>query len=938
MFIRRLRSVCTLVIVGLVATFSVSAEQSQPLTERIPVDPAVTVATLPNGLRYYIKSNPKPENRGALRLVVNAGSVLESDDQRGLAHFVEHMAFNGTRNFPKLEIVNFMQSIGMRFGPSVNAFTSFDETVYMLEVPTENLEVVDRALLILEDWARDVTFDPAEIEKERGVILEEWRLGRGAQARMQDKQFPVLLGDSRYAERLPIGKPEVIQSFTADRLIQYYKDWYRPDLMAVIAVGDFDKAAIEPLIRKHFESMPARADARPRDNFAVPAHARTRFAIATDPEARSTSVSVYHTTPAEDETTIGAYRKQIVEGLFSSMLNARFSEIAQKPNAPFLNAGGGFGRLVRTADASSLSATVRDGGLEAGLEALFTEAERVARFGFTATELDRQKTSVLRRMERLVAEKDNQESGPLASEYSRNYLTREPIPGIVYEQALHNRFVPEITLAEVNALARDFMPDASRVVVVSAPDKPGVTIPGEATLAGVMSSAAAKTLTAYEDTVSAAPLLEAPPRPGTVVRVSANEAHGTTEWALSNGARVILKPTTFKQDEVVFSAYSFGGTSLAPDADFMAAETADQVVGAGGLGNFTAVDLRKVLTGKAASVSASIDETTENLSGGGSPKDLLTLFELIHLRFTQPRRDPAIFSVLTDQMKASLANQAAQPEFAFSQALSAALWRDHPRARPMTSERVAEMNLDKSFSFYRDRFADAGDFTFVFVGSFDLPTMRPLVERYIASLPASGRTESWRDVGMRPATGVVERRVNKGIEPKSQARLTFSGTFQYDQAHRVAIRAMAMVLETRLRESLREDLGGTYSVGASASYWKIPVSQYMLSIGFGSAPDRTDALIARVFEEIELLKKDGPTSQQVADVKAAMLRDYETTSRTNGFYLREIAARHRNGENLDDLFGLERFYNGINASMVQEAARQYLDTSNYVKVTLFPER
>jgi zinc protease len=450
-----------------------------PLTAPIPVDPQITTGRFANGLRYYIRANKKPEKRAELRLVVNAGSILEERDQAGLAHFVEHMAFNGTKHFPKQETVKFLESIGMRFGPSVNAFTSFDETVYMLEVPTDKPEVLDKAFLILEDWAHNVSFDPAEIDKERGVITEEWRLRRGAGARMQDKQLPILLKGSRYAERLPIGDMEVIQSFKHERLKKFYTDWYRPELMAVVAVGDFDKAAIETLVKNHFGSIPKSAATKLRPSYNVPPQPGTLFAIATDKEASSTSVAVYSKMPARDQTTVGAYRRQIVERLFSGMLSQRFAEMAQKPDAPFLGASAGRGQFVRTEEVSTLSAGVKEDGIERGLDALFTEGERVVRFGFTETELERQKRNIMRGLERAVAEKENQPSAPLADEYTRNFTDKEPIPGIEYEAALHARFLPEITLAEINALAKDWVPDRNRVVMVNAPEKAGLTIPSE---------------------------------------------------------------------------------------------------------------------------------------------------------------------------------------------------------------------------------------------------------------------------------------------------------------------------------------------------------------------------------------------------------------------------------------------------------------------------
>src|SRR6185436_10116150 len=556
-----------------------SAVQTAALTQTVPVDTQITQGTLPNGLRYYVRANRKPEKRAELRLVVKAGSVLEQDDQQGLAHFAEHMAFNGTQHFPKNALVAFIESLGMRFGADLNASTSFDETIYMLQVPTEKSDVLDRSFLILEDWAHNVSFDPVEIDRERGVIMEEWRLRRGAGARLTDRILPVLLNGSRYADRLPIGKTEIIQNFKADRVKQFYADWYRPDLMAVVAVGDFNKTDVENMIKAHFSSIPAPPGPRPRPTYEVPAHPGTTFAIMTDKEITSASIEIDHILPAREQETVGAYRLRIVDRLFSGMLGARFSELTQKPDAPFLAAGAGRRLfLARTKEQVSLSARVKEDGIERGLEGLLAEAERVARFGFTTTELERQKQAVMRTYERVVAEVDNIVSSSRANEYVRNFTQNETLPSPNDEYAMHQRFLPQITLDEVNRMAKEWFPDQNRLVVVSAPEKAGLNVPDERKLAAVVRAASSRELTAFVDTVSATALLDAVPQPGRIARTTAIDAAGITEWQLSNGVKVVLKPTTFKEDEVIFRATSPGGTSLASDKDFIPANSATQVV------------------------------------------------------------------------------------------------------------------------------------------------------------------------------------------------------------------------------------------------------------------------------------------------------------------------------------------------------------------------
>jgi zinc protease len=910
--------------------------QNAPLTAVVPVDPRITVGTLPNGLRYYVRVNKQPQERAELRLVVNAGSILEDDDQRGLAHFVEHMCFNGTRHFPKQDVVAFLQSTGMRFGAHINANTSFDQTIYQLQIPTDNPEVIDRSLLILEDWAHAVSLDPQEIDKERGVILEEWRTGLGANARMLDAQLPVLLKDSRYAERLPIGKPDIIRTFAYDRLKKFYTDWYRPDLMAVIIVGDFDPIKIEALIRSHFGPIPAVANPRSRPTYDVPDHPGTRYTIATDSEATATTVSVTTMRAARDQTTVGAYRQQTIERVFGGLLSARLAEIAQKPGAPFLDAETNRGLFVNTAESTSLSALVADGGIDRGLAALFTEADRVARFGFTQTELDRYRLSLLQAFAQLAASNDEHTSQSLADEFIRNFMQQEPIPGIAYENGLVQRFLPEITLDDVNGLARDWVPDRNRVVVVSAPKKPGVEVPDEAKLAAVIKNAGGEALTAYVDAVSNAPLIETSPKPGSVAK-TVTKTPGITEWTLSNGVRVVLEPTTFKQDEILVRAFSPGGTSLADDQDFVPAETATEVVTDGGLGTLSAIDLSKKLAGKAAVVRPDIEEMYEGLSGRALGRDLETMFQLIYLTFTQPRADAEAFRVATGQLTAALANRQALPEAAFEDALNAAVTQNHLRAQPMSQALVTQMNLDKSMAFYKSRFADASDFTFVFVGSFDLPTIKPLVEKYLGSLPSLHRKEAGRDVGIRPPAGVVEQEIRKGNTPKSEVGVVFTGPFQNNEKNRVIIRAMANTLGGNLQRVLREDLGGTYGVSVVPEFTKRPAEEYRVTITFACDPARTQDLVKALFAVVDEFRTDGPSAGQVADAQAALRRDLETNSRQNSYVLNQLTFAYQYDEPIPDPSTLRGLYQQLTAPLLRDAARTYLDTNRYVKVLLFPD-
>ena len=904
---------------------------------RLPFDPSVTIDTLENGLTYYIRVNKKPENRAELRLVVRAGSILEDDDQRGLAHFVEHMAFNGTRNFAKNELVSYLESIGMSFGADVNAYTSFDETVYMLQLPTDSAAALAKGFQILDDWAHSQIFDTAEVRKERGVVIEEWRGGRGAGSRMRDKQFPVLLKDSRYAERLPIGSLESLEKFNAAAVRRFYTDWYRPELMAVVAIGDFDKTKIEAMIQKHFADVPRAASPRPRTIFPVPDHDSTLITIATDKEATSSSVTIYYKQAEAPRGTVGTYRREIVEQLYNRMLNQRLYELTQKADAPFLGAFSGQGSFVGPKEAYTIGAGVKDGGIVRGLAALLTEAERVDKFGFTQNELDREKREMLRGMERAFAERDKTESARYASEYAAHFLDAEPSPGIAYEFEAVKQILPGIALSDVNRLGREWITDRNRVIAVNAPDKAGAGAPTRNELLAVFDSVRKTQIVAYADTVASGPLIEKIPKAGSISAQREIKDLDVTYWTLSNGVRVILKPTDYKADQILVRAYSPGGNSLLSDRDITVAGFGAFAVQSGGAGKFNQIDLQKALAGKLASVSPSISSLQEGIGGSASPKDLEVLFQLINLYFTQPRQDSSAFLALKGQIKANIANRGSQPEAVFGDTLQAALTQNHPRARPLTAEKVDSISLSKSMEFYRDRFADASDFTFVFVGNFTVDSIKPHVLTYLGSLPSLNRRDKWRDVGIRFPTGVVRKVVRKGTEPKSQTQMVFTGPFVWNRANRYAMSSLNAVLRIRLREVLREDLGGVYGVSVGSQPSFEPRQEYSFSIGFGASPDRMDSLRAAVFSVIDSLRSSGPTAQDIEKVRETQRRGEETSLKENGFWLSTLIASDQYGEDPHTLLNREAMRATLSREMIRDAARKYLNTANYVQVTLLPE-
>jgi zinc protease len=937
-------SILRIVTLACAVAFPLAAQQpaaSPPLTQKLGVGPEFVLGTLPNGLRYYIRKNSEPAKRAELRLAVNTGSILEDPDQLGYAHFVEHTAFDATTHFKKNDLIKYLESIGVRFGPDLNAYTSFDETVYQLSVPTDTARLLETAFLILEDWAHGQVFDSTAVVNERGVVVEEWRSRLGANDRMQRAFIPIVLKDSKYATRLPIGTEESILKAQPSVLRRFYQDWYRPDLMAVVAVGDFDVAQVEAMIKQHFGSIPrAASNARPRVAAAVPDNATPLIAITSDAEATGSSFTIAYKRQHKLVATVGDYRTQIAEGLYTSMLNARLREIAQKPDAPFLFASvftSGF--FAREVSALNFAASVKDGGIERGIEAVLTEARRVDQFGFLSSELQRAKDNALRNWQQMYAERNKTSSAAEVGELVRNFLEQEDIPGLQAEYDMTRRFLPEITLAEVNTIARDWIRDENRIALITLPKKPGVSVPAEAQILAMFDRVSKATVTAYTETITDEPLLDRMPTAGKIVSTRTIDVAGVTEWKLSNGARVFVKPTDFKADEVLFSAYSPGGTSLVSDADFMSASNASGIMRASGVGKFSAIDLGKKLAGKAASVNASLSSTIEGLSGSASPKDLETLFQLAYLRLTAPRLDTAAWLAMKGQLEASVANRGANPQQVWSDTVTVTMTQHHFRSRPPSTATLAEINPQRALEIYKDRFSNGGGFTFVFVGNVTLDSLKPLVEKYLASLPSMGRVESWKDVGDAPPAGIVEKVVRKGTAPQSITLVSFTGPFNYMPETRVAMLGLTTLAQMWLLDALRVEMGSTYSPQLFGGGNKIPRPEYQIQIVYTSSPDNADKLWARTLRMIDSLRNVGPSEADLNKVKETIARTRELSLKQNAYWMAGITQRDQTGE---DIGGLMSAYDvlvkNLTAKQIQDAAKLYLDPARYVKVVLLPEK
>lgn len=912
-----------------------AAVEEQDQSPVLGMDPDVRVGKLDNGLTYYIRKHAQPENRASLWLAVDAGSVLEDDDQKGLAHFVEHMAFNGTERFEKNTLIDFIERAGMDFGADLNAFTSFDETVYMLTVPTDDAKTVATGMDILEDWAGALTFDPDEVDKERGVVTEEWRLGRGASQRAFDKQWPIFLKDSKYADRKPIGEKDVLQNAPVATLQRFYDDWYRPDLMAVIVVGDVDPDAMEKEIAERFGDLEVAEGARERENVPVPLLEETRAAVVTDNEANMSMVQYAIKGPPTPIETEHDYRQKLVESAFTGMLAARFDEIRQKPDSPFAFAFGGVFEMGRAVDVFQLTAFAKPGQVEKTVDVLTTEVERVRRHGFLASEFERRKTDMLRDKERALKEKDKVDARAYTFEMVNHFLEGEAMPGRAVELELTKRFLPEITLEEVNALADEWTNRKDRVVMASGAARD--VMPSEKDLLAIVDTATGRDITAYEEVAVADTLMAQAPAPGTITKEETIDEIGATVWTLSNGAKVVVKPTDFKNDEIQLRAISPGGSSLASNADFWSATSSDGIVSQAGMAEYDAATLRKMTAGKVARVSPTVGELEEGLWGSGSPEDLELLMQMIHLTFTAPRKDAEAFEAWKGSTSTFVKNRDLNPSAVFFDAFRAFVDSNHPRSKPMTMESLEKVDHDEAFAFFQDRFGDAGDFTFVFVGNVDVAQMKKLSATYLASLPSKGRKEKWKDVGKKHPGGTKKVEVVKGQDPKSSVRIMYHGNAKWTPEAEDDLKQVAEVLEIRLREVLREEMGGVYGAFSYGNFERRPKQRYSYSVGFGCAPENVDALKKAVYDEVAALKKDGIGDDYVSKLKELRRRRLETDLRENRFWVNEIVDALRYGDDPAQIVeSKKKAIERVSGDVVKKAAKRYLGR-NRVEGVLMPE-
>jgi len=911
-------------------------------SEKLPFDSKVKMGKLENGITYYVRQNKKPEQKVELRLVVNAGSINEDDDQQGLAHMAEHMAFNGTKNFKKNDIVSFLQDIGVGFGSDLNAYTGFDETVYILPIPTDKPGNLEKGFQVLEDWAHQVTYIADDIEGERSIILEESRLGKGANDRMFRKIYPKLFEGSKYAERLPIGVDSIIKNFNPDAIRRYYREWYRPDLMAVVVVGDIEPSKAEQLIKKHFSTLKPLENPRARTSIDVFPYKNSSAMVVTDKESTGYNIAInYPASRVQPTSTLAGYREDLIEQIFTSLFNLRLQELTQKENPPFIYGSADFATFARGYEAFNLYAGVGTGDVKKGLEALAEEVERLKRYGFTAPELERAKKSTLNTYERAFNNRDKTESQNYVEEYINHFLQQEPSPGIDKEFDYVKSLLPGITLEEVNAVTKRFKDEKNKFIYVLGPEpKPNEKLPTDTEVLAVIDAKEKADIKPFEEKAVATSLLKREPKAGRILSKKTDLVLRTTEFKLSNGATVTLRPTDFKNDQIVMGATRPGGKNHYNLSDKYNAEYATTIVTTMGVGDFSPTDLRKTLAGKSVSVNPVFSATSEGIRGNSSVKDVESLFQLMYLYFTQPRKDTSLFRSFVQKSKSQYASISANPQAAFIDTMYKTLFNNNPLA-PVSvpkSENYDKINLERAMSIYKDRFGDVNGMNFVFVGSFKDADLIPFIEKYIASLPATTKKFAFADNKVRPVKGKKTLQVNKGKEEKSLILAFYTGELPYSESLDLKVKAMSEILNIRIIEELREKVQGIYGGGTFAGVEKVPYTNYSFVLQLPCGPEKVDTLLTLVTQEFEQMSKKGPDQTYLDKVKKQWIEQHKTDFKDNNAWLNQILEFKLQGGDSKRFVEYEKFVNQLTVKDIQDAAKLVLSGKNQFTAVLMPEK
>ena len=914
---------------------------AQDLSQKLPLDSAVRVGKLPNGLTYYIRHNEKPENKAEMRLVVNAGSILEDPDQQGLAHFNEHMAFNGSTHFKKNELVNFLQNIGVEFGADLNAYTGFDETVYILPIPLTDTSNFRKGLSVLQDWAGGLSFEDEQINGERGVVLEESRLGKGADDRMNRKTFPLLYEGSRYAERLPIGKDSILKTFPYDAVKRFYHTWYRPDNMAVIIVGDVDVNKTEQLVKQYFSGLKNPANEKKRFYADIPARSKDESIIVTDKEATNFVVEVdYPFFKLKPQVTLNDYKHELIKTLFTLMLNQRYADLAKSNNPPFLFAGAGFASNARNYGSFGGSAYAGKDGPDTALNALIREIERIKQYGFTQAELDRAKKQMLSSIEQAYNNRNKTESADYVQEYINNFLTQEPSPGIAAEYNYYNELLPEINLNEVNALTDPLKQNQHIYVSLTGPSGSNYTLPDSTKLLQNAYAAMNAPVTPYTEKAVASTLIKNKPAAGAITNETKNETLGTTELDFSNGAKVIIKPTDFKNDEIILTAFHKGGISRYNAIDKYNATYASTIVQQMGVGEFSPTDLSKYLAGKTANVSPRLSGLSASVTGSSSVKDFETMLQLLYLYLTAPKKDEALFNAWKEKQKSAVQYAMQDPQTVFVDTFYQTLYQQNALAPVIIPKPYYfdSINLERSLEIYNNQFSDANDFTFIFTGNVNIDSAKQLLATYIGGLPHTSNEALFADNGVRPVKGDMDLKVYKGSEDKSLIIKYYSGAVAYDADFALRAQALTEILNIKITDDLREKLGAIYGGGIYGGLNKLPYNNYSFVLQLPCGPKNVDTLLKSANTEIERIKKDGPDTTDLNKVKRTWLEQYKVQLKENSFWSAKIRDIYFENDDPQRIFDYEQNVKALTPDDIKRTANELLKGDNVITAVLYPEK
>lgn len=931
-----MRKIFTLLL--LITSFVTIAQQNPTL----PVDPNVRTGKLENGLTYYIRNNGLPENRADFYIAQKVGSMQEEDNQAGLAHFLEHMAFNGTKNFPGKSMLNYLQDNGIKFGTNINAYTSFDETVYYINnIPTTNQQLMDSALLVLHDWSNAIALEEEELENERGVIREEWRTRGGAQQRLWDQLLPKMYPGSKYAKRMPIGNIDVINNFKPEEIRAYYHKWYRPDMQGIIVVGNVNVDEMEQKIKALFSPITLDAERATREYFPVPDNKEPIVAVATDTEARNTSIMMFYKhdpMPEELKNTQAGYLTQYILSAASSMMNQRFAEMIQKPDAPFTSAYAYDGDyfVAKTKDAWTVVAGSAEEKIKEALAAMVRETERVKRYGFTPSEYEIARTNILKSYENAYNNRDKQRNSAYSQEYVRAFTDGEAIPGIEFEYRFMQSMTPNIPVEAINQTIKQLIGDENIVISVTGPQKEGLVYPAEEELLAVLDAVKAETIEPYAEQVIDEPLVTSPPTPGKITKEEKDAALDATVWTLQNGMKVILKNTDFKDDEIRMTGSSVGGYSQYAIQDPVNSKLMNAVMKLGGVGNFSATDLPKVLAGKTASASPGISLITQNFNGSSSIRDFETMLQLVYLYFTAPRKDNDAFQSYLQRMETQLRNQEAEPMVAFSDSITAALYGDNPLAVRIRVADLKQLDYDRIMEMYKQQFSNPGSFVFTFVGNIDEEKVRPVVEQYLASLPGQAVKGEFIRVPMNFKEGETNNIFKREMQnPKASVFNTFTGKVERNMKNQILMSMFDQILDIVYTEKVREEEGGTYGVSSAGAISRYPEGQTILQIMFDTDPEKMAHLNEIIYNVLKDIAANGPRETDFTKVKEYMNKSYNESLKENGYWLNVLDTRYFYGE--DTYTKYIETVNAVTPEEIKEFAANLINQGNKKTIVMMPK-